>query len=115
MINEGVTGPFDIKFLAAPDQFSDFDNVAYVCRNLNLHIDIDSGQCAVKLVCCECGDFVTYWCYDSVETALWATSEREEQLCQECWEKEYGDSIDEYEDGDFDEPAGYLCSLGGGK
>lgn len=93
--------------LAAPDPYGGQDEISYLCRDQNLHLDIISGQVAVKILCGDCGKDIGYWCYDCVEDAISNESEREEFLCSNCWVNEYGPESDDI--GEI--PAGHSCKI----
>jgi len=99
------------KVLAAPDPNADRDNVAYLVSEMKLYLDLDSGQCAVRLHCSICGKKLTNWCYNSLEDAIFFTVEREEVMCPDCCENEFSED-DDFDPDTLDYPAGHSCNLG---
>ena len=99
--------------IAAPDPYIGSGEISYICIDKRLHIDLCTGQVAVKINCGDCGKNLGYWCYDDVENALASESEREEFLCHDCWLNEYGEDAYYNEDDFGDFPDGHSCTIGG--
>lgn len=70
--------------LAAPDPNAEREEIAYICRDMNLHLDIDSGQVAVRIHCIRCNDDLGHWCYQDIEDAIFNASVREDLYCHYC-------------------------------